>query len=64
MGIKPIQLEIAKENLLNKIVPKTNNEKITLDKSKERISSDTITSNINLPSTANSAVDGYGFLSE
>ena len=64
MGIKPIQLEIAKENLLNKIVPKTNNEEITLDKSKERISSDTITSNINLPSTANSAVDGYGFLSE
>ena len=64
MGIKPIQLEIAKKTLLNDIVPKTNNENIILDQSIIRISSDTITSNINLPSTANSAVDGYGFLAK
>ena len=64
MGIKPIQLEIAKKTLLNDIVPKTDNENIILDQSIIRISSDTITSNINLPSTANSAVDGYGFLAK
>ena len=64
MGMKPIQLEVAKKTLLNDIVPKTNNEKIILDQSINRISSDTITSNINLPLTANSAVDGYGFLAK
>ena len=63
MLIKPTKLEIAKAQLLKSISLNTNNIEIPLEKASERITNKKIDSKLNLPSTANSAVDGYGILS-
>ena len=63
MLIKPTKLEIGKAQLLKSISLNTNNIEIPLEKASERITNKKIDSKLNLPSTANSAVDGYGILS-
>ena len=63
MLIKPTKLEIAKAQLLKSISLNTNNIEIPLEKASERINYKKIDSKLNLPSTANSAVDGYGISS-
>ena len=63
MLIKPTKLEIAKAQLLKSINLNTNNIEVPLEKASERITNKKIDSKLNLPSTANSAVDGYGILS-
>lgn len=56
----PIPLDEARDQLLASIVVLDNIEKIRLDDSYGRISAETLVSNIDLPSTHNAAVDGYG----
>ena len=63
MLIKPTKLEHARVELLKSIKLKKNAIEVTLQKSLERISYKKIDSKLNLPSTANSAVDGYGISS-
>ena len=63
MFIKPTKLEHARVELLKSIKLKKNVIEVPLQKASERISSKKITSKLNLPSTANSAVDGYGIAS-
>ena len=61
---KPTKLQTAKADLLKVIYCKNNNEEISIEKTRERVNYNQIISKINLPSTANSAVDGYGILAE
>jgi len=64
MIIKPTKLETAKSDLLKLIQCKNNNEEISIKNIRERVNYNKVISQINLPSTANSAVDGYGILTE
>ena len=61
---KPTKLQTAKANLLKIIYCKNNNEEIYIENTRERVNYNEVISKINLPSTANSAVDGYGILAE
>ena len=63
MLIKPTKLEHARVKLLKSIKLKKNVIEVPLQKALERISYKKIDSKLNLPSTANSAVDGYGISS-
>ena len=63
MLIKPTKLEHARVELLKSINLKKNVIEVPLQKALERISYKKIDSKLNLPSTANSAVDGYGISS-
>ena len=63
MFIKPTKLEHARVELLKSIKLKKNVIEVPLQKASERISYKKINSKLNLPSTANSAVDGYGIAS-
>ena len=63
MLIKPTKLEHARVELLKSISLKKNAIEVPLEKASERISNKKIDSKLNLPSTANSAVDGYGISS-
>ena len=63
MLIKPTKLEHARVELLKSIILKKNTIEVPLEKASERISNKKIDSKLNLPSTENSAVDGYGISS-
>ena len=63
MLIKPTKLENARAVILKSIKFKKNSEDVPLRMALERITNKKIDSKLNLPSTANSAVDGYGILS-
>ena len=63
MLIKPTKLEHARVELLKSISLKKNAIEVLLENASERISNKKIDSKLNLPSTANSAVDGYGISS-
>ena len=62
MSIKPTKLEIARDLLKESIFEKNKKTQSLIHKAQERISYITIKSRLNLPATANSAVDGYGIL--
>ena len=62
MSITPTKLEIARDLLKASIVEKDRKTQSLIYKAQERINYRTIKSRLNLPSTANSAVDGYGIL--
>ena len=62
MSITPTKLEIARDLLKDSIIEKDEKIESLIHKAQERINYKTIKSKINLPSTANSAVDGYGIL--
>ena len=62
MSVTPLKLEIAKDLLIKSVVEKDKKTRINIYKAEERINFKTIKSNLNLPATANSAVDGYGIL--
>ena len=62
MSITPLKLEIAKDLLIKSVVEKDKKTRIHIYKAEERINFKTIKSRLNLPATANSAVDGYGIL--
>ena len=62
MSVKPLKLEIAKDLLIKSVVEKDKKTQIHIYKAEERINFKTIKSRLNLPATANSAVDGYGIL--
>lgn len=64
MSNKLTTIEIARKKLLDSIQISTTKTKVTLQKSLMRISCNLIESELNLPSTANSAVDGYGISSK
>ena len=63
MLIKPTKLEHARVELLKSIKLKKNVIEVPLQKALGRISYKKIDSKLNLPSTTNSAVDGYGISS-
>ena len=62
MSVTPLKLEIAKDLLIKSVVEKDKKTQIHIYKAEERINFKTIKSRLNLPATANSAVDGYGIL--
>ena len=62
MSITPTKLEIARDLLKKSIVEKDKKTQSLIHKAQERINYRTIKSTLNLPTTANSAVDGYGIL--
>ena len=62
MSITPTKLEIARDLLKDSILEKDEKIQSLIHKAQERINYKTIKSKLNLPSTANSAVDGYGIL--
>ena len=62
MSVTPLKLEIAKDLLIKSVVEKYKKTRIHIYKAEERINFKTIKSRLNLPATANSAVDGYGIL--
>ena len=62
MSIKPTKLEIARDLLKDSILEKDKKIQSLIHKAQERINFKTIKSSLNLPATANSAVDGYGIL--
>ena len=62
MFVKPTKLEDAKKKLIETISLKNETVKIPIVNSLDRVNCSTIKSEINLPSTTNSAVDGYGIL--
>ena len=62
MFIKPTKLEDARNKLIETISLKNEKTKVPIVNSLDRVSCSTIKSKINLPSTINSAVDGYGVL--
>ena len=62
MSITPTKLEIARDLLKESILEKDKKIQSLIHKAQERINYKTIKSRLNLPSTANSAVDGYGIL--
>ena len=64
MSIKPTKLEIARDLLKETIVEKNRKTQSLIYKAQERINYKTIKSRLNLPATANSAVDGYGILNK
>ena len=62
MFIKPTKLEDARNKLIENISLKNEKIKVPIVNSLGRVNCSTIKSKINLPSTKNSAVDGYGIL--
>ena len=62
MSITPTKLEIARDLLKESIVEKDKKTQSLIHKAQERLNYRTIKSRLNLPATANSAVDGYGIL--
>ena len=60
----PIAIDVAREILLDSIIPIEEMEVISLDQAYGRIASETLLSKIDLPSTQNAAVDGYGVHSD
>ena len=60
----PIPINEARDHLLASIVALDADERVTLDNANGRISAEKVVSNIDLPSTYNAAVDGYGVDSE
>ena len=60
----PIPIDDARELLLESIVPIDEVEVISLDQAYGRIAGKTLVSQIDLPSTQNAAVDGYGVHSD
>jgi molybdopterin molybdotransferase len=62
MFIKPTKLEDARKKLIENISLKNEKIKVPIVNSLGRVNCSTIKSKINLPSTKNSAVDGYGIL--
>ena len=62
MSITPTKLEIARDLLKETIVEKDKKTQSIIHKAQERINYRTLKSRLNLPTTANSAVDGYGIL--
>ena len=62
MFVKPTKLEDAKNKLIERISLINETVKIPIENSLDRVNCSTIKSEINLPSTTNSAVDGYGIL--
>ncbi len=62
MSVTPLKLEIAKDLLMKSVIEKDKKTQIHIYKAEERINFRTIKSKLNLPATANSAVDGYGIL--
>ena len=62
MSITPTKLEIARDLLKDSILEKDKKTQSLIHKAQERINYKTIKSRLNLPATANSAVDGYGIL--
>ena len=62
MSITPTKLEIARDLLKDSILEKDEKIQSLIHKAQERINYKTIKSRLNLPATANSAVDGYGIL--
>ena len=57
MSITPTKLEIARDLLKESIVKKNKKTQSLIHKAQERINYRTIKSRLNLPATANSAVD-------
>ena len=51
----------ARKLIINKVKPKINEEYLKINRCNSRVLLSNIISNINLPQTNNSAVDGYGF---
>ena len=60
----PIPINQARDHLLASIVALDASESVPLDNALGRISSEKVVSNLDLPSTHNAAVDGYGVDSE
>lgn len=57
-------LDIARANLLSNIVPRTAHENVPLHNAIGRFAASDIVSTVNLPATANAAVDGYAIYAE
>ena len=64
MFVKPTKLEDAKKKLIETISLKNETAKIPIVNSLDRVNCSEIKSEINLPSTTNSTIDGYGILHE
>ena len=62
MLIKPTKLEDARKKLMETISLKNEKKIVSILNSLDRVNCSMIKSKINLPSTSNSAVDGYGIL--
>ena len=60
MSHKLINIEAARQKLLAEVNVKNLTTEVSLRKALMRINFKSILSNIDLPSTTNSAVDGYG----
>ena len=56
----PIPIDNARDMLLDSIIPIGELEVISLDQAYGRIAGETLKSKVDLPSTQNAAVDGYG----
>ena len=57
---KLTKLNTAKNRILKNIQPSNKKTKILLNEANQRFNYSTLKSNLNLPETLNSAVDGYG----
>ena len=62
MLYKLTKLNTAKNRILKNIQPSNKKTKILLNEANQRFNYSTLKSNLNLPETLNSAVDGYGVL--
>ena len=51
----------ARKLIINKVKPKINEEYLKINRCNSRVLLSNVISNVNLPQTNNSAVDGYGF---
>ena len=60
----PIPIDNARDILLDSIIPNEELEVISLDQAYGRIAGETLISKVDLPSTQNAAVDGYGVHSD
>ena len=60
MVYKLTKLNTAINRILKNIQPLNKKTKLLLDEANERFNYNTLKSNLNLPETLNSAVDGYG----
>ena len=57
---RTIPIDVAREMLADRIIPRTGDETVVLDASLGRLAATDITSTFDLPRTHNAAVDGYG----
>ena len=60
----PISIDNARDLLIDSIIPVKETEVISLDQTLGRVAGETLVSKIDLPSTQNAAVDGYGVHSD